>query len=152
MEIRFYHLTKTPLERALPQILEKTLEQDIKSLIYGADEARLKALSKAIWGYKPTSFITHGLTKDGHPEKQPILLSSDTPHDKAKNEARLLVSISGENLAAPFAFPYERWFHFFDGNDDAETKNARAIWKELMNNEGHELIYYQQGDRGWEKK
>lgn len=152
MEIRFYHLTKTPLERALPQILEKSLEQGIKSCIYGADEGKFKALSKAIWGYKPMSFITHGLSSDPHPEKQPILLSTDTPNITAKNDAKLLVSISAENLGDPYDFPYERWFHFFDGNDSGETNDARAMWKELMNNEGHELIYYQQSDRGWEKK
>jgi len=39
----------------------------------------------------------------------------------------------------------------FDGGDDAALAAARARWK-AAKAAGHELAYWQQGARGWEKK
>jgi len=39
----------------------------------------------------------------------------------------------------------------FDGRDEDAVTSARARWKALKD-EGHDLTYWQQGERGWEKK
>ena len=48
-EINFYHLTFSPLERALPKLLERTLEGGKRALVLAASEARVDALNSQLW-------------------------------------------------------------------------------------------------------
>jgi DNA polymerase-3 subunit chi len=60
MQVDFYHLTRSPLERALPQIAEKVLASGGRLLIV-ADEALMRAkLDQLLWTYAAESFLPHG--------------------------------------------------------------------------------------------
>ena len=55
-EIGFYHLTGTPLERALPKLLEKTLEAGQRAVVRTGSEERAQALNGALWTYEDRSW------------------------------------------------------------------------------------------------
>jgi DNA polymerase-3 subunit chi len=82
----------------------------------------------------------------GSAEWQPIWI---TAADEAPNGARFLFLLDGSVSAALERF--SRVFDLFDGNDEVAVMAARARWR-AANEAGHALTYWQQGDRGWEKK
>jgi len=74
--IQFYHLTATPLERALPKLMEKAVAGGFKTLLLAESDERMEQLNQLLWTYDPGSFLPHGSMKDGHAEQQPILILS----------------------------------------------------------------------------
>jgi DNA polymerase-3 subunit chi len=146
-EVRFYHLQKSPLERALPQLLEKVLERGHKALLMAASEDRLAALDAALWTYNDRSWLPHGLAQDDHAEDQPILLSTE---EQPVNGADVLVLVDGCAAARPDAFAIV--LDMFDGRDEAAVAAARERWK-VCKTAGLDLTYWQQTDNGgWEAK
>ena len=73
-EIGFYHLTVTPLERALPKLLERTLEAGKRAVVLASSDERVQALNGALWTYEDRSWLPHGAAADGYGEDQPIWL------------------------------------------------------------------------------
>ncbi len=146
-EVRFYHLTRTPLDQALPQMLEKTLERGQRAVVRAGSEARVEALSARLWTYNDRSFLPHGTLKDGRAERQPVWL---TEKDEAPNGAEVLFLTDGatSEKIADFA----RCVLLFDGGDDEALAQARAQWKALKE-AGHAVSYWQQDDTGrWGQK
>ncbi len=147
MEIRFYHMTRTTLETALPQMLEKTLERGQRAVVRAGSEERVEALTSWLWTYDDRSFLPHGSAKDGHGEHQPVWL---TDKDERPNGAQVLFLTDG--AASQRLGDYELCAVLFDGNDEAAVAAARAQWSGLKE-AGHEITYWQQDDEGrWEKK
>src|SRR5689334_1368179 len=87
-EYSFYQLLRTPLEAALPRILEKVRELDLRAVVVVGSETRIESLSQALWTYDPASFLAHGSAKDGHAGDQPIWL---TDRDENPNGAAVVV-------------------------------------------------------------
>jgi DNA polymerase-3 subunit chi len=56
-EIRFYHLTTTTLERALPVLLEKVLARGDRAVVIAGSDERVAALDTALWTYDDRSFL-----------------------------------------------------------------------------------------------
>ncbi len=147
MEISFYHLTRTTLEAALPQMLEKTLERGQRAVVRAGSAERVEALNGWLWTYKDRGFLPHGSAKDGHAALQPIWL---TEKDERPNDAQVLFLTDGATSERPEDF--ERCAVLFDGNDEAAASAARAQWTGLKD-AGHDLTYWQQTDAGaWVKK
>lgn len=144
MQVDFYHLTRTPLERALPQIAEKVLESGGRLLIVAEDsEARAK-LDQALWGYRPESFLPHGQAGGADDARQPVLIA-EMP--EAANGARHIALVDG--IWREEALGFDRAFHFFDEDAIAE---ARVAWKALADRDGVERRYWKQDESGrWEK-
>jgi len=146
-ETRFYHLTRSPLERALPRMLEMTLERGQRALVLASSEERVEALNAWLWSYNDRTFLPHGSAKDGHAEDQPIWLSD---RDEAPNGADILFLTDGATSQRVGEFA--RCAILFDGNDPEATAAARAQWRALKD-AGHELSYWQQDERGaWSEK
>ena len=146
-EVRFYHLQRTPLEHALPQLLEKTLERNWRAVVKAASSERVEALNGQLWTYGRESFLPHGSLKDGHADRQPIWLTED---DANPNSARVLFLVDGADstMLAEYALCCE----LFDGNDQAALATARDHWRRYKA-DGHTLTYWQQSERGgWVKK
>ena len=145
-EIGFYHLLTTPLERALPRLLERARAQDYRIVVRAASAERIDHLNAILWTYDEASFLAHGSARDGNPASQPIWLSDreDNP-----NDATMLVLLDGVEAADLASFA--RCADFFDGNDDAAVAAARERWRRAAAS-GHTLIYWQQTAAGWEKK
>lgn len=145
-EIGFYHLTTTPLEKALPRLLEKILESRKRTVILCASQERLDYLNGTLWTYGRASFIPHGNAKDGFPEDQPIWL---TTQDENPNGAQFLVLLDG--IESPTLASYDRALDLFDGNDEESVLQARERWKKYKD-QGHTLTYWKQTESGsWEK-
>jgi len=143
--IGFYHLTRMPLEAALPRLLARVLEQGGRAMVLVGSAERLAALDAALWA--SGEWLPHGTPATGLAERQPIWLT--TEDGAAPNGARFLFLADGADSAALAA--YERVFDLFDGGDEAQVAAARARWT-AAKAAGHSLTYWQQGERGWEKK
>ena len=146
-EIGFYHLTSTPLEKALPRLLEKVVEGGHRAVVMAGSAERVASLDATLWTYDPASFLPHGSAKDGKAERQPIYLTTMAENP---NGADVLVLVDGVEPADVGAFA--RCLDMFDGGDEAAVEAARARWK-ARKAAGHAVTYYQQSDSGrWEKK
>ncbi|EKE09758.1 MAG: DNA polymerase III, chi subunit [uncultured bacterium] len=145
-QIGFYHLTTSPLERALACLLEKTLEAKKRAVVICSSEERLDFLNNVLWTGGKASFIPHGTAKEGFAEDQPIWL---TTVNENLNGAQFLFLIEG--AASPSLSSYERCLDIFDGNDPEALESARARWK-AYKEAGHQVTYWKQTDAGsWEK-
>ena len=145
-DIAFYHLQKLPLERALPKLLEKTLEAGKSALVVAGSTDRVEALNALLWTYDPNAWLPHGSARDGNAEDQPIWI---TDGDDNPNGATFLFLTDG--CTGPVA-DFERCFDMFDGNDASSVAAARERWKTCKAGD-HTLAYWQQTDGGgWAKK
>jgi DNA polymerase-3 subunit chi len=146
-EIGFYHLTRTPLERALPALLEKALAAGMRAVVMAGSEERIEALNQLLWSYEERSFLPHGSKRDGRPERQPVWLTTE---DENPNGADCLVLTDGAVSTRVGAF--RRCLDLFDGQDPDAVEAARLRWKDWKA-AGHELSYWQQDESGrWQRK
>ncbi len=146
-DVAFYHLQRSPLEAALPKLLEKTLHAGKLAVVVAGSDERDEALATTLWTYDPASWLPHGTAQDGHAEDQPIWLTS---RDDNPNGAHFLFLTDGADSLR--VGEYERCFDLFDGNDDTAVGAARSRWS-ARRDEGHSVTYWQQTERGgWEQK
>ena len=143
MQVDFYHLTATPLGRALPQIAEKVVASGARLLIVSDSEAQRSALDRLLWSYAPESFLPHGQAGGADDSTQPVLIAPDATANAARHVALVDGTWRDEALG------FDRVFHFFD---DEAIQLARLTWKGLAGREGVERNYWRQNDAGrWEK-
>jgi DNA polymerase-3 subunit chi len=153
IEVCFYHLTRRRPDAALPVLLEKSLARRWRVVVQAEDDARIKALDKALWAYDPEKFLPHGVKSDGAPQTQPIYLTADNDNPNASDVRFFLGGVlAAPALRDPATAPKARAVLMFDGNDETELLGARIQWKELRE-EGFELVYYQENENGgWVEK
>jgi DNA polymerase-3 subunit chi len=146
-EIRFYHLQRSPLEAALPTMLERTLERGQRAVVMLGSEERVEALAAHLWTYNDRNFLPHGTKRDGQAERQPIWL---TETDENPNAAAVLFLADGARSQTIDA--YALCVELFDGQDASAVAAARERWTSYKS-AGHSLVYYQQNEAGrWEEK
>jgi len=145
-EIGFYHLLTTPLERALPRLLERARAQGYRIAVRAASSDRVEHLNAILWTYDEASFLAHGSARDGNPASQPIWLSDGEDNPNGATMLVLLDGVEAEDVSS-----FARCADFFDGNDDAAVASARERWRRAAAS-GHTLTYWQQTAAGWEKK
>jgi len=136
MQVDFYHLAVAPIERVLPRIGEKVVEEGGRLLIV-ADEPLLGRLDALLWTYAQDSFLPHGMDDA---ERQPILLSTAVePANGARNVAL------ADGVWREGALDFDRTFYFFDA---ARLDDARSAWRALGDREGVERRYWKQDEAG----
>ena len=146
-DVAFYHLEKSPLEAALPRLLEKTLKAGKRAVVMAGSVERIEALCAQLWTYGRDSWLPHGSAKDGNAADQPVWL---TDVDENPNGAQFLFLTDG--AASEHMAEFERCFELFDGNDPAAVEAARMRWKDYAA-AGFGLAYWQQtASGGWESK
>ena len=147
-DVLFYHLTETPLEAALPPLLERSIAREWTIRLRGQNPDRLDFLDRHLWTFADDSFLPHGRAGGAHDAVQPILL---TDTDQNANDADVLMLIDGamEDVAG-FA-GYERVCVLFDGNDPDATATARSHWKTIQA-AGHSCKYWAQEGGRWQQK
>lgn len=146
-DIAFYHLLHSPLEKALPAILDKVQASGLRALVLAENEALIKTLDTALWTYGGSKFLAHSAVKDEYVEDQPIFL---TRTEENPNKAEVLVALEGKQPA--FAGDFARVLDMFDGLDEAQVAAARARWKKYKD-AGHSLTYWkQEPSGGWKKE
>ncbi|TQV80669.1 DNA polymerase III subunit chi [Denitrobaculum tricleocarpae] len=146
-EVRFYHMTRSTLEAALPQMLEKTLERGQKAVVMAGSDARVEALNGHLWSYHDRSFLPHGSKKDGYPERQPVWL---TIEDERPNQAEVLFLTDG--ATSEQLEDFQLCAVLFDGKAQEAVQAARAQWTGYKD-AGHNVTYWQQDEEGrWSQK
>jgi DNA polymerase-3 subunit chi len=146
-DIGFYHLTRSPLDHALPRLLQRAYGSGARVVVMAGSAERADALDQMLWTYDAASFLPHGTVRDGDAAAQPIWLTAD---DENPNEATILVLTDGATSAR--VADYARCMEMFDGNDEAALAEARTRWRDY-GAAGHALTYWQQTERGgWEEK
>ena len=152
MDVMFYHLLHAPLERALPHLLEKTLERNWKAVVQAASAERVAMLDDLLWTWRDASFLAHGKSGETDSPLQPIVLTTD---DSNPNSAHVRFFIDGLDMRPVLTaqdHAYERAVLMFDGGDEDQLTSARAQWKALKDG-GFPIQYWQQRQNGgWEKK
>jgi len=146
MRVDFYHLEFSPVERALPQLLERVLASGQRAVVMAASDERVEALANLLWTYNPNTWLPHGTVKDGFAAEQPIWL---TTAEENPNGARMLVLTDG--MASERLGDFDRCLDLFDGNSAEATAAARTRWT-TAKAAGHELHYWQQTEAGWKEK
>ncbi len=146
-EVLFYHLTQTPLEKTLPDLLEKSLQRGWRVVVQTGAKDRLKFLDDILWSYRDDAFLPHG-TGDEDAAHQPILL---TDKAEAQNAADVLMLVDGAALDVARAGDFDRVCLLFDGNDAAATDAARADWKAVTTANLPAKYWAQEGGR-WVQK
>jgi DNA polymerase-3 subunit chi len=145
VEVAFYQLSRSSLERALPRLLQKALDQQMRAVVLGTSEERLSALDTALWVDDPGSFLAHGRRGDPYPEDQPIYL---TTVEENPNGARVLVLIDGAEARSLEG--YMRCLHVFEGHDARRLAAARARY-EACRAAGLAVTFHRQDSAGrWE--
>ncbi len=148
-EVWFYHLERTALERALPQLLEKTVAKGWRALVRTGQADHLDAIDQGLWTYNDDSFLAHGLASEPLADRQPILLSGEGD-GPAPNGAQALFLIEGAE--AGDLSSYERCILLFDGGDETALNAARARWTRLKT-AGHPVSYWKQSvECAWGKQ
>jgi len=145
-EIGFYHLVSSPLERALPRLLDQAVRRGYRIVLRAASPERVEYLNALLWTYDDASFLPHGSARDGNPASQPIWLTDRAENPNSANMLIVVDGIEAEDLAA-----FERCADMFDGNDDSAVAAARQRWR-AAKAAGHALAYHQQTAAGWERK
>ncbi len=144
-EIGFYHLTRSTAEQALPKLLGRTLASGQRAVVLCGNDARLRGLDDALWASSDPDWLPHGSAATGEADLQPIWLTLTA---EAPNGGRFLFRLDGVE-ADPADF--DRVFDLFDGNDQEALAAARLRWSSAKA-AGHQLTYWQQVERGWQKK
>jgi DNA polymerase III subunit chi len=146
-EVLFYHLSRQPLDKVLPGLLERTLERGWRAVVQAGSGERVDALDALLWTYADDSFLPHGTARDGMAEQQPVFL---TVRDDNPNGATVRFLVDGAQ--APDLTGYIRAVYIFDGRDEDALVQARGEWKRIKA-AGHAVTYWQQNENGrWEKK
>ena len=146
-EVLFYHLDRQPLERALPELLEKCVERGWRTVVQVGSEERRDALDAHLWTYRDDAFLPHGTVKDGSAEAQPVWLTAGADNPNGAD-----VRFLADGAVIPDLAAYRRIVVLFDGNDADAVERARAAWTTVKAG-GHEATYWQQSESGrWEKK
>ena len=63
-EVLFYHLQRQPLERVLPQLLERSYERGWRVVVQAASDERVDALDAHLWTYRDDNFLPHGTARE----------------------------------------------------------------------------------------
>ena len=145
-EIRFYHLERSQLDQVLPPLLLKALQTGQRILIKTPSAAETERLNDYLWTYDESSFIPHGSNAEANKTDQPVFL---TETDENPNNASILFLT--HDLICEKLSSYQLVCEIFDGRNEQSLSAARARWKTYKDH-GHTLTYWQQGDKGWEKK
>jgi DNA polymerase-3 subunit chi len=145
--VDFYHLQKWPLERALPELLERVLANNLHALVVAGSKDRVEDLNSVLWSYREESWLPHGAASDGHGAEQPIWLTDQVENP---NQASVLVITEGVDIFDLSNF--DRCLDLFDGTIETHVVSARQRWK-TAKDAGHDLYYWQQEPSGrWVEK
>lgn len=137
-ELLFYHLHNQPLERVLPNLLERSLERGWRVVVQAASEERIEALDAHLWTYKDDTFLPHGTWREQQAAEQPVLL---TVNEGNPNGANVRFVVDGAALPADAA-AYQRIVLLFDGDDPDAVAAARERWTEAKAS-GFDVTYWQ---------
>ncbi len=147
-EVLFYHLTRTPLEKTLPDLLEKSRARGWKVVVRVGSEQALGQLDDHLWLGAEDGFLAHGTSGGDHDLSQPILL---TCSDQMSNGADILIVVAMAQITVDEVPDYKRICIVFDGNDETALTRAREQWSQIAD-AGFPAKYWSQEGGNWAEK
>ena len=147
-EVAFYHLTRSPLEQALPQLLEMCQKRGLRVLVHAGDPARVQWLDDKLWSYDKNAFLPHDQAGGDADADQPILIC---PKGENVNQASVLMLVDGARPDLAAIAGYDRVCLLFDGNSEQAVIQARTDWK-AVSDAKLQAIYWSQAEGPWAKK
>ena len=145
-EVWFYHLERTGLDQALPELLEKTLQRGWRAIVRSPVPERVEHLDGWLWSYRDDSFLPHGPAGEPTAARQPILLTTEAHNPNGADALFLVDGAEPGDLSG-----FKRCVVLFDAADEAQVAAARAQFRKAKA-EGFPVSYWQQKGRGWEKQ
>lgn len=147
MQITFYELITTSLEKTLPKILEKVYEGNFKAVVRVESDERLQSIDSSMWTYTTLGFLPHGSKADPKEfhKHQPIWLTTatDNPID-----ATVLVITTQEYVIDQ---TYERILDIYDGNSPENINKARERMEKYTKADNIVTVWKQNLKGAWEK-
>ena len=138
VEVRFYQLSRDPVERVVPLLAAKVLEAGNRLLIVSAEAAQRAALSQALWD-RENEFLANGAADQPYSDRQPVLVAAECI---AINGAGLVLIADG--VWREEAATFERAMLLFGAD---QTTDARQLGAAL-GTAGHDLRIFKQADGG----
>jgi DNA polymerase-3 subunit chi len=145
-EVWFYHLERTALDQALPELLEKTLARGWKAIVRTPQAERVDHLDGWLWSYQDESFLPHAPANEPGAARQPVLLTTGFDNPNGADALFLVDGAEPGDLSG-----YARCVVLFDGADEAQVIAARGLWTTLKA-QGFPASYWRQEGRGWRKQ
>lgn len=146
-EIWFYHLERTSLDAALPELLEKTLARNWRALVRSTAAERVEHLDGWLWSYRDDAFLPHGVDGEPMAERQPVLITTRMENPNRAQALFLIDDAEPGDLS-----DYARCVLLFDGKDEAALAAARVRWR-TFKDQGCQVSYWRQGEAsGWRKE
>jgi DNA polymerase-3 subunit chi len=147
-EVLFYHLQEQPIEKVLPNLLERSLERGWRAVVQASSEDRIDALDAHLWTFSDDSFLPHGTDREATVAEQPVVL---TVREDNPNGASVRFLIDGAPVPAD-AGSYQRLVLLFDGGAPEAVAAARERWT-AAKAQGFDVTYWQTDERGrWQRK
>jgi DNA polymerase-3 subunit chi len=141
MQVDFYHLAATPIERVLPRIAERLLAGGERLVVVAEDDSLAARLDLALWSYAADAFLPHGRSVGEGDADQPVLITAEI--GKPANGARNVALADG--LWRDEALGFDRAFYLFD---DVTIAGARGAWRMLGERDGVVRRFWKQDDEG----
>lgn len=139
----FYHLTRWPLETALPKLAEKALAAGLRVGICAENPDRVRSLSDLLWTHEAGSFLPHGDDRDGDPAPHPVFVTAAPASAIDRDVLILTGGVWPETLPGV----HRRLLTLFDGADPDSLAAARRHWA-AARDLGFEMHYWQQTEAG----
>ena len=146
--VMFYHLTRSPVEAALAQLLPRALAAGWRVAIRGTDAKRLEWLDEKLWLGPEEDFLPHGLAGGPHDARQPILLTTEA---HAPNAPQVLAILDGAPVTPAEATGLQRLWVLFDGGDPTAVEGARALYRRFRE-AGLPPQYWSEESGRWQRK
>ena len=146
-EVFFYHLTQTPLEVALPKILERALSANWSIEVRANVNTNLEDMSNSIWKGSEESFLPNCLENHQDVQDYPIVLSN-SPLKKLRD---CLIVVDQAELQENDVESHKRVCLIFDAKNEAQLSNARKSWKSLSES-GVNTVYWAESNGKWYRK
>lgn len=147
-DIRFYHLQRSTLDKALAALLEKAQQKSLRCLVSCDDESSAKMLDESLWAAAGANFLPHSCGKeDSNKGNAPIHIA----WEKDDNFACEVVFCCGidEN---PDLAGINMYCKMIDPRVEEQLTKSRTLWK-CLKDRGENLTYWQEGNQGgWTEK
>jgi DNA polymerase III subunit chi len=147
-EVLFYHLTASPVEATLPDLLERSLARGWRVLVRCGSEEGMAFLDGHLWTYRDDAFLPHGTAALGHAERQSVYLTCGAEN---LNAANVLMLVLGARATAAEMAGFDRVCLLFDGGDAAALAAARDDWR-AVTAAGLAARYWSRENGRWTEK
>lgn len=145
MRVDFYLLDRDPAEAVVPLLARAAKQAGERVLVVSDDAEQITRIDKALWEMAPDAFLAHGISGEGHDDRQPVLLSPEIADEVgAANDAKFVILADGKwrDESSQFA----RTFLLF-GED--RRQEARECWTMIGKNEAMERHFWKQDGGKW---